>query len=466
MSSTLFEKIWAAHRIDEVEPGIDLLSVDLHFLTDVRSKAFRALEEWGLAVQRPDRTIGIIDHVVSTEGGRQGGLADWSATHIANMRAGASRHGVALLDVNDADQGIAHVVGPELGLTQPGHLIVCPDSHTSTNGGLGALAWGIGFTEVVHVLATQTIVQRRPKTMRISFDGELPAWVEPKDLVLHLIGRIGTAGAAGYAVEFAGPLTARLGAEGRMTICNLSIEMGAKIGLIAPDALTEEYLSGRPFSPPEEDWSRATRYWRTLRSDDDAVFDREIRVGAEALKPQITWGTSPEDVVAIDGVTPDLAGDADASRRNAWEAALAYMDLRPGQRLAGTRIDRAFIGSCSNARLSDLRIAAEVARGRKVAPHVEAWVVPGSQRVKREAEALGLDEVFRDAGFGWREPGCSLCAGANGEVVLPGQRCVSTSNRNFVGRQGPGARTHLASAATAAASAIAGELADVRAVMN
>jgi 3-isopropylmalate/(R)-2-methylmalate dehydratase large subunit len=461
MGETLLTKLWNRHRIVELAPGVDLLNVDWHFVTDNRSRAFATLEEAGRSVRNPARNIGIVDHVVPSAAGRAGG-APWTALHLGNMRAGCARHGMRLLTPEHPDQGIAHVVGPELGLSQPGTLVLCADSHTSTHGALGALAWGIGTSELVHVLATQTIVQRKPRALRFTFAGLPQRGVGAKDLALAAIGDAGTAAAVGYAVEFAGEAVRAMGIEQRMTLCNLAVEMGAKIGLVAPDRRTFEYLHGRRYAPGPEYWDAAVAEWSTLATDPDAVFDRELRLDVSRITPQVTWGVSPEHVTGIGGLVPDPDEATDPGRRAARAAALDYMGLAPGQRLQGTRIDRVFLGSCTNSRLSDLREAAAVVRGRHAAPHVEAWVVPGSQAVKRAAEAEGLDRIFTEAGFLWREPACSLCAGSNGEVVAPGARCVSTSNRNFIGRQGPGARTHLASPALAAASALAGAIADPR----
>jgi 3-isopropylmalate/(R)-2-methylmalate dehydratase large subunit len=378
------------------------------------------------------------------------------------MRRHLSGSGIRFFDLGQPGQGIVHVMGPELGLTQPGMLVVCGDSHTCTHGGLGALAFGIGSSELTHVLATQTLIQRRPRTMRVRFEGRLPVGVTAKDLILTLIGHIGAAAGTGYAVEYAGSAIRDLPVEGRLTICNLSIELGAKMGLIAPDEKTYDYLRGRPYAPQGEMWDRAVAAWRKLPSDPDAAFDREVVIDVEKIIPQVTWGISPEHVIGVDGRVPNPSEVADAARRAAIETAIDYMGLTPGAPIAGTPVDWVFIGSCTNSRLSDLRAAAEIARGRKVASNVRAWVVPGSEIVKRDAVAEGLDKIFTDAGFEWREPGCSMCLAANGEVVAPGQRSVSTSNRNFVGRQGPRARTHLASPASAAAAAIAGAIADVR----
>ncbi len=451
--ATLFEKVWAAHAVADLGGGYALLHVDRHLLHDLGGgKALAELGERGLAVRNPELTFASADHVVSTAPGRTGGAFDWANKLVDSLRLETRRSGIRLFDVGEDGQGIVHVIGAELGLTLPGALVVCGDSHTSTNGALGAIGFGIGSTELVHVLATQTIVQKKPKTMRVRFEGRLPSGVYAKDMALALIGRVGAAGGAGYAVEYAGEAVRALGMEGRLTLCNLSIELGAKIGMVAPDETTFEYLKGRRFAPSGNQWEPALASWKTLASDLNAAFDREVQLDCTALVPQITWGTSPQDVIGIDGHVPETAP----------RDALDYMGLAAGAPIAGTRIDRVFIGSCTNSRLSDLREAARIARGRKVAKHVGAWVVPGSMGVKRAAEAEGLHEVFLAAGFEWREAGCSLCVGANGELIEPEARCVSTSNRNFVGRQGPRARTHLASPATAAACAVAGVITDVR----
>jgi 3-isopropylmalate/(R)-2-methylmalate dehydratase large subunit len=466
MGRTLFTKVWDEHVVAELGGGAQLLAVDRHLLHDLGGgQGLAELGTRGLRVASPDLTFATPDHVVSTVPGRRGGAHDWANRLIDSLRSGARAAGVRLFDVGEDGQGIVHVIGPELGLTQPGTLVVCGDSHTCTNGALGAVGFGIGASEIVHVLATQTVVQRRPKTMRAAFDGALPRGVHAKDLVLALIGRLGTAGATGYALEYAGSAIRALDMEGRMTLCNLSIELGAKVGMVAPDDTTFEWLRGRRFAPAGERWDAALAYWKSLPSDPDAKYDAEAAIEVDALAPQLTWGTSPEDVIGVGERIPDPARESDPTRRRAKEEALAYMGLRAGTALAGVRVDRVFIGSCTNSRLPDLRAAAALVRGRKVAAHVRAWVVPGSVGVKRAAESEGLHEVFLDAGFEWREPGCSLCVGANGELVEPGARCVSTSNRNFVGRQGPGARTHLASPASAAACALAGEICDPRAFL-
>ncbi|MGY2907112.1 3-isopropylmalate/(R)-2-methylmalate dehydratase large subunit [Bradyrhizobium sp. URHC0002] len=459
---TLLAKIWDQHVICRVSDDTDLLHVDRHLLHDLGgSRGLLDLKSRNLPVHNPELTFATPDHAISTARGRAG-TSKVGLELLAGLRAETSATGIRMFDVDEPGQGIVHVIGPELGLSLPGCLIVCGDSHTCTHGGLGALAFGIGSSELTHVLATQALIQRRPKTMRVRFEGRLPAGVTAKDLILALIGHVGAAAGTGYAVEYAGSAIRDLPVEGRLTICNLSIELGAKMGLIAPDEKTFEYLRGRPYAPQGAMWEQAVAAWRKLPSDPDAVFDSEVVIDVEKIIPQVTWGISPEHVVGVDGRVPDPGEVADPARRAAIETALDYMGLVAGAPIAGTPVDWVFIGSCTNSRLSDLRAAAEIARGRKVASGVRAWVVPGSETVKRDAVAEGLDKVFTDAGFEWREPGCSMCLAANGETVAPGQRSVSTSNRNFVGRQGPRARTHLASPASAAAAAIAGAIADVR----
>ena len=459
---TLFEKIWNRHIVANIGPGVDLLHVDRHLIHEGGGPAFRSLAKKGYTVRNPELTFATADHAVSTVPGRTDDTTERSLQWVPPLRAGCEQAGIRFFDMNDAKQGIVHVIGPELGLTLPGLLLVCGDSHTCTHGALGALAWGIGSSELEHVLATQTIIQHRPKTMQITFDGVLNQSVQPKDLILYLISKIGAAAGSGYAVEFAGAAIRALSMEGRMTVCNMAIELGAKYGQIAPDDMTLEYVAGRLFAPKGAMWDAAVTDWRTLVSDDAATFDTEISIDASLITPQISWGTSPEHTVGIDGVVPDPGQAATDEARKAIEGALEYVDLQPGTPMEGIRIDRVFIGSCTNSRISDLRTAAAIVTGQHVADHVTAWVVPGSQAVKRQAEAEGLDQVFRQAGLEWREPGCSLCVAWNGESVAPGERCVSTSNRNFVGRQGPQARTHLASPAMAAAAAIAGHITDVR----
>ena len=419
------------------------------------------LKSRSLRVHNPELTFATPDHAISTARGRTG-TSKIGQELLAALRAETSASGIEMFDVDQPGQGIVHVIGPELGLSLPGSLIVCGDSHTCTHGGLGALAFGIGSSELTHVLATQALIQRRPKTMRVRFEGKLPLGVTAKDMILALIGHVGAAGGTGYAVEYAGSAIRDMPIEGRLTICNLSIELGAKMGMVAPDEKTFEFLRGRFYAPQGEMWDRALNAWRQLPSDANAAFDKEVIIDVARIIPQVTWGISPEHVIGVDGHIPDPKAIDDPIRRAAIETALDYMGLTPGAPIAGTPVDWVFIGSCTNSRLSDLRAAAEVVRGRKVAAGVRAWVVPGSETVKREAVAEGLDKLFIDAGFEWREPGCSMCLAANGETVPPGQRSVSTSNRNFVGRQGPRARTHLASPASAAAAAIVGAIADVR----
>jgi len=461
---TLLAKIWDQHVIAQISEDTDLLHIDRHLLHDLGgSRGLLDLKSRGLKVHDPELTFATPDHAISTARGRAGTIKIGQEL-LAALRIETSASGIQMFDIDQPGQGIVHVIGPELGLSLPGCLIVCGDSHTCTHGGLGALAFGIGSSELTHVLATQALIQRRPKSMRVRFEGKIPLGVVAKDLILALIGHVGAAGGTGHAVEYAGSAIRSMPIEGRLTICNLSIELGAKMGLIAPDETTYEYLRGRPYAPQGEMWEQAVNAWRQLPSDRDAVFDKEVVIDVEKIIPQVTWGISPEHVIGVDGRIPDPSAIGDPARRTAVETALEYMGLQPGAPIAGTPVDWVFIGSCTNSRLSDLRAAAEIAGGRKVAAGVRAWVVPGSETVKREAVAEGLDRLFIDAGFEWREPGCSMCLAANGETVSPGQRSVSTSNRNFIGRQGPQARTHLASPASAAAAAIAGAITDVRAM--
>ena len=465
MARTLFDRIWNDHLVADLGDGWALLHVDRHLLHDlVGGDGIRAVEGRGLSVSRPDLCFATPDHAVSSAPGRTGMTYDKGARLWAGLKEKAEAHGIAFFDVNRTGQGIVHVMAPELGITLPGTTLVCGDSHTCTNGGLGAIAFGIGSSEVVHVLATQTLRQRKPKQMRITYHGALASGVTIKDVALHVIKTLGTAAGTGHAIEHAGPGIAALPIEARMTLCNMSVELGAKIALCTPDQATVDYVRGRPFAPTGAAWDAAVGYWALLRTDDDATFDAEASFDLADVPPTITWGISPEQAVSVTESVPDPDSVPDPARREAWRMALSYMGLQPGQKLAGTAVDWVFIGSCANSRLSDLRDAARIARGRRVAPNVHAWVVPGSESVKRAAEAEGLDEVFRAAGFEWREAGCSMCVAANGERVPPGNRSVSTSNRNFVGRQGPGARTHLASPAMAAAAAIAGAITDVRSI--
>jgi 3-isopropylmalate/(R)-2-methylmalate dehydratase large subunit len=459
---TLLAKIWDQHIIAHISDDTDLLHIDRHLLHDLGgSRGLLDLKSRNLSVHNPELTFATPDHAISTAHGRAGTIKIGQEL-LAALRVETTASGIQMFDIDEPGQGIVHVIGPELGLSLPGCVIVCGDSHTCTHGGLGALAFGIGSSELTHVLATQALMHRRPKSMRVKFEGRMSSGVTAKDLILALIGHVGAAGGTGYAVEYAGSAIRDMPIEGRLTICNLSIELGSKMGMIAPDEKTYEYIRGRRYAPQGEMWDRAVAAWRTLPSDPDAVFDREVVIDVEKIIPQVTWGTSPEHVIGVDGFIPDPKTIADPARRAAIEIALDYMGLKPGAPIAGTPVDWVFIGSCTNSRLSDLRAAAEVVRGRKVAPGVRAWVVPGSETIKRDAVAEGLDKLFTDAGFEWREPGCSMCLAANGETVAPGQRSVSTSNRNFIGRQGPRARTHLASPASAAAAAISGAIADVR----
>ena len=462
MTRTLSEKIWDAHLVRHEDGKPDLLYIDLHLVHEVTSaQAFEGLRLAGRTVRRPDLTLATVDHNVPTRDRDKPWADPLSTQQVATIQHNAEEFGVPYFGVNDRRQGIVHIIGPEQGLTQPGMTIVCGDSHTSTHGGMGALAYGIGASELVHVIATQTMVQRKPKRFRASFEGKLQPGVTSKDMILHLIGDVGTAAGTGFCVEYAGSAIRALPLEARLTLCNLTIEMGARTGMVAPDDTTYEYLYGRDYAPKDAMWDRAVAYWRTLPSDPDAEFDREHTIDMANVAPQITWGTSPEHVIAVDRAIPDpRTGPED--KRAAWEAALQYQGLEPGKPIEGTPVDWVFIGSCTNSRITDLRAAAEIAKGRHKADHVTAWVVPGSERIKKQAESEGLDRVFLDAGFEWREPGCSMCLASNGERVPPGKRSVSTSNRNFVGRQGPGARTHLASPAMAAAAAIKGAIADVR----
>jgi len=459
---TLFDKIWEFHRVGERADGRELIYIDRHVLHELHAHhGFTHLEKHQRPVHRPDLTFAVQDHTVATKPGRNDDTNPSGTAFLKAMREGTRRNGIKLFDLGDPEQGISHVVAPELGIVLPGATHAVPDSHASTVGGLGALAFGCGTSEMTHILATQVMALKRPKRLRARLDGRLGAHVSAKDVALRLIAELGVGGARGYVVEYAGSAIAAMPIEQRMTLCNLNIEMGGRSGFVAPDEATFSWLAGRPYAPQGALWDQALAYWRTLKSDDDAEFDRDVTLDCSALEPQISWGTDPSQVVGILGRVPDPA-QIDPSRRAAAASAFAYMGLTPGTPLAGLPIDRVFIGSCTNARLPDLEVAAAIVRGRRVAPGVTAMVVPGSSSVKREAEAAGLDRVFRDAGFFWGESGCSMCAGGNGDRGAPGERCVSTTNRNFENRQGVKVRTHLASPATAAASAIAGRIADVR----
>jgi 3-isopropylmalate/(R)-2-methylmalate dehydratase large subunit len=460
---TLFEKVWSSHVVHQPTDGPALLYVDLHLVHEVTSpQAFDGLRMAGRTVRRPERTLATVDHNVPT-GDRRLPIADpIAATQVSVLERNAHEFGVELFGLDSPGQGIVHVIGPELGATRPGMTIVCGDSHTSTHGAFGALAFGIGTSEVEHVLATQCLVQARPRTMEVRFTAHPAAGVTPKDFILALIGRIGTDGATGYVVEYTGDAIRALSMEGRMTICNMSIEAGARAGMVAPDDTTFAYLAGRPRTPSGPAWDETVAGWRALASDPGAVFDRQVAVDTSTLAPQVTWGTNPGMVADITARVPDPDGYERDSDRRATARALEYMGLIPGTPLEGVPVDRVFLGSCTNGRIEDLRAAASVIRGKRVASGVRAMVVPGSMRVKASAEAEGLDRIFREAGFEWRNAGCSMCLGMNDDVLGSGERCASTSNRNFEGRQGKGGRTHLMSPTMAAAAAIAGRLVDVR----
>ncbi len=461
--TTLYDKIWESHLVDARDDGTCLLYIDRHLVHEVTSpQAFEGLRNTKRSVRRPDLTLAVADHNVPTSDRSIGIEDEESRIQIEALDQNCADFGVELYDMNDIRQGICHVIGPEQGFTLPGTTMVCGDSHTATHGAFGCLAFGIGTSEVEHVLATQTMIQTKAKNMRVTVDGELPIGVTAKDMILAIIGEIGTAGGTGCVVEFAGEAVRSLSVEGRMTMCNMTIEAGARAGLIAPDEKTFEYLKGRPKSPKGSTWEASVECWKTLKTDNDASFDIEITLQGGDIIPQVTWGTSPEDVLPITERVPHPADETDPNRRNKMERSLEYMGLEPGLPLKEIRIDRMFIGSCTNSRIEDLRAAAQVADGRKVADHVSAMVVPGSGLVKEQAEQEGLDKVFIEAGFDWREPGCSMCLGMNADKLAPGERSASTSNRNFEGRQGPGGRTHLLSPAMAAAAAIKGYLTDVR----
>lgn len=464
--TTLYDKIWEAHLVDVQEDGNCLLYVDRHLVHEVTSpQAFEGLRTAGRAPRAPHKTLAVADHNIPTSD-RAGGVAaiadDDSRIQIQTLEANCQEFGIEYLQMDDIRQGIVHVAGPEQGFTLPGLTIVCGDSHTSTHGAFGALAHGIGTSEVEHVLATQTLIQTKAKNFRINVVGDAPDYVTAKDIALAIIGEIGTAGGTGCVLEYAGPAIEALSVEGRMTLCNMSIEAGARAGLVAPDEKTFAYLKGRAMAPQGADWDNAVAYWQTLKSDDDAVFDKEITIDAANLPPLVTWGTSPQDVVSITGQVPDPSEISDEGRRRATQRALDYMGLEAGTPMQQVQIDRVFIGSCTNSRIEDLRAAAKVAKGHKVADSVSAMIVPGSGLVKQQAEEEGLDKVFIEAGFDWREPGCSMCLAMNADKLAPGERCASTSNRNFEGRQGRDGRTHLVSPAMAAAAAIRGHFVDIR----
>ncbi|WP_105190288.1 3-isopropylmalate dehydratase large subunit [Pseudoalteromonas sp. T1lg48] len=467
MAQTLYDKIWQAHCVAHLNEQTDLLYIDRHLVHEVTSpQAFAGLREKNRPVRCPQKTFATMDHNVSTRSRSLDAASEVSRNQLQALAQNCKDFGIVLYDLNSINQGIVHVMGPEQGITLPGTTIVCGDSHTSTHGAFGALAHGIGTSEVEHVLATQTLQQKKAKSLKIQVNGVLRPTVTAKDLILTVIGQLGTAGGTGYVAEFCGTGIEALSMEARMTLCNMSIEMGAKAGLIAPDEKTYAYLEGRPFAPRGEDFAAAVAYWQTLRSDADAVFDKVIEIDAASVQPQITWGTSPEQVIGVNDPVPDPQQETDLIKADAIRSALKYMDLQPGQKLSEVSVDTVFIGSCTNSRIEDLRAAAEIVAGKQVAPGIEALIVPGSGLVKRQAEEEGLADIFKAAGFEWREPGCSMCLAMNDDRLAPGKRCASTSNRNFEGRQGRGGRTHLVSPAMAAAAAIAGHFVDIQGVTS
>ena len=463
MSKTLYDKIWDEHLVHEQDDGTSLLYVDRHLVHEVTSpQAFEGLRNSKRQVRQPNLTLAVADHNVPTSD-RSKGIADVeSKLQVETLEKNCKEFGIKLFGMNDKRQGIVHIIGPEQGFTQPGSIIVCGDSHTATHGAFGSLAFGIGTSEVEHVLATQTLGQKKSKNFRIKVDGELSIGVTSKDVILQIIGKIGTAGGTGYVIEYAGSLISSLSVEQRMTICNMTIEGGARAGLIEPDQKIFDYLKDRPMSPKKDNWNKALDYWSKLKSDNGAKFDKEITLEGKDIMPMVTWGTSPQDVISIDEKIPNPESETDEDRKNSIERSLKYMGLKPGTAIKDVKIDKVFIGSCTNGRIEDLRDAAKIIRNKKVAQHVYAMVVPGSGLVKQQAEQEGLDKVFKESGFDWREPGCSMCLAMNSDKLKPEERCASTSNRNFEGRQGRGGRTHLVSPGMAAAAAISGSLDDVR----
>tara|TARA_B100000575_G_scaffold254359_1_gene223480 strand:- start:6984 stop:8384 length:1401 start_codon:yes stop_codon:yes gene_type:complete len=463
MSKTLYDKIWENHLVHEQKDGTSLIYVDRHLVHEVTSpQAFEGLRLQKRKVKRPEFTLAVSDHNVPTTDRSEGIDDEESKIQVETLRKNCEEFGVELFDVNDKRQGIVHVIGPEQGFTQPGAVIVCGDSHTATHGAFGALAFGIGTSEVEHVLATQTLIQKKTKNFRINVNGSLPKGVTAKDVILKIIGTIGTAGGTGYVVEYAGNVISNFSMEERMTVCNMTIEAGARAGLIAPDKKTFEYLKGRTMSPEGENWNKAIEFWKTLYSDKDCKFDKEINIKAEDIEPLVTWGTSPQDVSPVTGLVPDPDKEKNEDRKMAMKRSLDYMGLKANTKISEIKIDKIFIGSCTNGRIEDLRVAAELLKGKKIAKNISAMVVPGSGLVKQQAEKEGLDKIFKEAGFEWREPGCSMCLGMNPDQLKPKERCASTSNRNFEGRQGRGGRTHLVSPGMAIAAAINGRLSDVR----
>ncbi len=467
MSKTIYDKIWNEHLVHSQEDGTSLLFVDRHLIHEVTSpQAFEGLRNSKRSVRQPKLTLAVADHNVPTTD-RSKGISDKeSKIQVDTLNFNCKEFGIQLFGMEDKRQGIVHIIGPEQGFTQPGTIIVCGDSHTATHGAFGALAFGIGTSEVEHVLATQTLVQKKSKNFRINVNGQLSVGVTSKDVILQIIGKIGTAGGTGYVIEYAGNLISSLSVEQRMTICNMTIEGGARAGLIQPDQKIFDYLKNKPMSPKKDKWDKALEYWNTLKTDTDAKFDKEITLNGEEIKPMVTWGTSPQDVITIDGKVPNPINENDLDKKNSIERSLKYMGLKPGINIKDVKIDKVFIGSCTNGRIEDLRDAAKILKGKKISDHVKAFVVPGSGLVKEQAEQEGLDKIFKNSGFEWREPGCSMCLAMNADKLNPEERCASTSNRNFEGRQGRGGRTHLVSPGMAAAAAISGNLDDVRKYQN
>ena len=463
MPKTLYDKIWDEHLVYKQDDGTSLIYVDRHLIHEVTSpQAFEGLRLNKRKVRRPNLALAVADHNVPTTDRSKGIDDEESKIQVDTLRKNCKEFGVPLFDMNDKRQGIVHIIGPEQGFTQPGNVIVCGDSHTATHGAFGALAFGIGTSEVEHVLSTQTLIQKKSKNLLLKVDGKLPIGVTAKDVILKIIGTIGTAGGTGFVAEFSGGVIRNLSMEERMTVCNMTIEGGARAGLIQPDEKTFKYLKNRPMSPKKDKWDKALDYWSKLKSDDNCKFDKEVIIRGEDIEPQVTWGTSPQDVVPVNGSVPDPNKEKDKDRRAAMERSLSYMGLKPNTKITDIKIDKVFIGSCTNGRIQDLREAARFLKDKKIAEHVNAMVVPGSGLVKSQAEEEGLDKIFKKSGFEWREPGCSMCLAMNADKLNPKERCASTSNRNFEGRQGRGGRTHLVSPAMAAAAAIDGHLSDVR----
>jgi len=467
MPQTIYDKIWNEHLVHEQEDGTSSLFVDRHLIHEVTSpQAFEGLRNSNRKVRQPKLTLAVADHNVPTTNRTKGISDQESKIQVDTLDSNCKEFGIQIFGMNDKRQGIVHIIGPEQGFTQPGTIIVCGDSHTATHGAFGALAFGIGTSEVEHVLATQTLVQKKSKNFRINVNGNLPIGVTAKDVILQIIGKIGTAGGTGYVIEYAGNLISSLSVENRMTICNMTIEGGARAGLIQPDQKVFDYLKDKPMSPKKDNWEKALEYWDNLKSDDGANFDKEINLEGKDIKPMVTWGTSPQDVVTIDGKVPNPKNEIDPDKKNSIERSLKYMGLNSDVLVKDIKIDKVFIGSCTNGRIEDLREAAKILKDKKIAKHVNAMVVPGSGLVKEKAEQEGLDKIFINSGFEWREPGCSMCLAMNADKLKPGERCASTSNRNFEGRQGRGGRTHLVSPGMAAAAAISGNLDDVRKYQN